>query len=205
MEDKRDAKIREQVDRLGRPPRDMLDREIARQERNESYWKLTRGILVGLLVAMATIIIVTNLWVSVLQVDGSSMNPLLRMDEIVFAVRNRNPSRNSIIAFSLNNKVYIKRVIATGDDVVDIAQDGTVSVNDQRLDEPYVSESSLGNCDISFPFRVPSGTVFVLGDDRPTALDSRSSEFGTVGKDQIIGQLVCTIWPLSRVQNLWQP
>ena len=199
MRNNNDKRIREEVDRLGRPTEEMLDREIARQNRKESYKRLIRNILIGLTAAVAVILVITNLWLPVLQVDGSSMNPLLQMNDTVIAVQNNSPAKGDIIAFYNNNKIYIKRVIAFGGDTVDIGKDGTVSVNGKRLNEPYVTEPGLGNCDITFPFQVPAGTYFVLGDNRPTAIDSRDSGFGTVSKDQIIGKIVFRLWPLSKI------
>lgn len=191
--------MREQVDRLGRPAEVMLDHEIAHLERRAAYTRLARDILIGLVAAAAAIIITTNLWVAVLRVDGTSMNPLLHMDEIILTVRDDSPAKNDVIVFTNNNKVYIKRVIAMGGQRVDIREDGTVSVNGTALNEPYVAEPSLGNRDIDFPFLVPPETVFVLGDNRPTALDSRDSRFGTVSREQIIGRVIFRIWPLPRI------
>jgi len=190
--------IREQVDRLGRPAVAMLNREIARLERHESYKKLLRGILVSIAAAAAIIILVTNLWAPVLQIGGSSMNPLLQMNEIVLAINNDNPAKNDVIAFYHQNKLHVKRVIATAGDSVSIDDYGIVSVNNSVLDEPYVSELSLGICDIEIPFWVPAGAVFVLGDNRPVSMDSRSSAFGPINRDQIIGKVIFSIWPLPR-------
>ena len=188
--------VREQVDRLGRPSMSLLKREIARRERMEAYLRLALGALAGLLAVTGAIIIVTNLWVTLLQVDGSSMNPLLQMDEVILAVNTDDPAKNDIIAFYHNNKLHVKRVIAAAGDLVDIDASGAVTVNGRRLAEPYVAEPSLGSCDIPFPFQVPDGTVFVLGDNRPASLDSRNSRFGPVPREQIVGRVVFRIWPL---------
>jgi len=198
MRNNRNAKIREQLNRLGRPTPDTLDREIARQDRKQAYRRLMCRIFLGMLAAAAAVVLVTNLWLSVLQVDGSSMNPLLQRDEIVLTVNTSNPAKNDVIAFYHGSKIYIKRVIATGGDTVDIAQDGRVTVNGMALDEPYVSELSLGSGDVAFPFQVPTGTVFVLGDDRPASIDSRSSQIGTIDRARIIGRVTWRLWPLSR-------
>ena len=94
-------------------------------------------------------------------------------------------------------KLLIKRVIAVGGDSVDIDREGNVSVNGQKLDEPYVTEKSLGECDIEFPFTVPEGRVFVMGDQRDTSIDSRNSVIGCVEKDQIVGKVLGKVWPLG--------
>jgi len=199
MRNNSDNRIREQVDALGRPTVGMLDREITRIERAEAYRKLIRGILVGLTAAAAVIIIVTNLWLAVLQVDGSSMEPSLRMDEIILATRTDRPAKNDVIVFEHNNKTYIKRVIAAGGDRVDIREDGTLAVNGVMLKEPYVSELSIGSCDIDLPFQVPPETYFVLGDNRPASMDSRDSRIGPVGREQVVGKVIFRIWPILRL------
>ena len=197
-----DGSVRALLDRLGRPSLATLENEIARCERNEAYLRLARELLAGLVAAAAAIIIVTNLWVAVLRIDGSSMNPLLRRDEVVLAARGGSAGRNDVVAFYQNNQCHIKRVIAISGDSVEISGDGVVSVNGETLDEPYVAEQSLGSCDIKFPYLVPTGTVFVLGDNREASLDSRDSRFGPIPRDQITGRVMFTLWPLSRAGKI---
>ena len=112
------------------------------------------------------------------------------MNDVVLTVKTEHSVKGDISAFDNENKIYIKRVIAVGGDTLSIDQNGKVSVNGPASNESYVIELSLGNCDIQFPFQVPEGTYFVLGDNRPTALDSRESTFGTIGRDQIIGKVI---------------
>jgi len=193
-----DSKEREQVNRLGRPSIEMLDKEIARRERTDAYKRLLFISLMSIVTAAAVIILVTNLWVPVLRIEGSSMNPLLEMDEIVLAITGDNPERNDIIAFYHDDKLYIKRVVAISGDWINIDADGVVSVNNIILNEPYVTELALGSCNIEFPYMVHSGTVFVLGDNRSTAIDSRNSGFGTVSRERIVGKIIFRVWPLSR-------
>jgi len=174
----------------------MLDEEIAWHERKKSYRRVAFGILISLIATAAAIVLITNLWLAVLQVDGSSMNPLLQMDEIVFAVRTDNPARGEVVALYYNNRLQIKRVIGIAGDTVNISSDGAVSVNGNRISEPYVAEKSLGTCDIEFPFQVPTGTVFVLGDNRADSMDSRDGRFGPVPREQIVGRIAYRAWPL---------
>jgi signal peptidase I len=192
----KEIQTRELVDRLGRPSVAMLDAEIAWHARRRSYRRVLLGVLISLVTTAAAVIIVTNLWLSVLQVEGSSMNPTLAMNEIVLAVTGADPGKGDVIAFQHNNALHIKRVIAVGGDSVSIDAGGAVTVNGSRLREPDAAEPALGHCDIDFPFQVPAGTVFVLGDNRPASLDSRDSRFGPVDRERIIGRVVFRAWPL---------
>jgi signal peptidase I len=126
------------------------------------------------------------------------MTPTLVDGEIVVLNKGAKTETGDIIAFYYNNKILIKRVIANAGDWVDIDEDGNVSVNGQQLDEPYVTEKSLGVCDIEFPYQVPDERVFVLGDHRSVSVDSRSSQIGCVAQEQIVGKLVFRVWPFQR-------
>jgi signal peptidase I len=85
-------------------------------------------------------------------------------------------------------------VIGLSGDTVSIAEDGSVTVNGVLLDEPYVIEKSLGQCDITFPYVVPEDKIFLLGDNRLLSADSRSADIGCIGHDQIIGKVLFRIW-----------
>ena len=91
----------------------------------------------------------------------------------------------------------VKRVIASAGDWVDIAEDGTVYVNGQELEEPYLIEKALGECNIKLPYQVPESKVFVMGDHRSVSIDSRNTSVGCVSQEQIVGRLVFRLWPLS--------
>ena len=102
-----------------------------------------------------------------------------------------------VIAFYYNNSILVKRVIATSGDWVDIDEDGTVKVNNIAIDEPYISEKALGECNIDLPYQVPDGKVFVMGDHRATSIDSRNTAVGCINTEDILGRLIIRVWPLS--------
>lgn len=196
---KSNGTIREQVNRLGRPSINMLNQEIERLERKDLLRRLIFNLFACVIVVAATIILITNILLTVLVVDGSSMNPTLKDNELVVIMECTNPQRSDIIAFYQNNKLFIKRVIAIADDVIEINKDGAVSLNGILIDEPYVSKQSLGNSDIEFPYLIPPDSVFVLGDNRAISSDSRDSKFGTVSAEQIVGKVTLSIWPVSQI------
>ena len=88
-------------------------------------------------------------------------------------------------------------MIATSGDWVDIDSEGTVYVNGVRLDEPYITEKALGECNITLPYQVPDGKCFVMGDHRANSIDSRTTTVGCISGDKIVGKLLLRFWPLS--------
>lgn len=177
------------------PEREEVIRELRRRRTKRRFIKTlgnTLYILVG--VAALTLLIATQ-FLPVLRVTGTSMEPTLEDGQVVVAVKNTDFERGDIIAFYYNNTILLKRVIARAGEWVEIDNDGSVKVNGEKLYEPYISEKSLGECDIEFPYQVPDGRVFVMGDHRDTSLDSRSEQIGCVADEVIVGKVVFRVWP----------
>jgi len=154
-------------------------------------------IITVLLILTSVCVIVSSIWMPIFQVVNSNMSPALRNGTYALTVQRGTYRQGDIIAFNYYGKTLIKRVIALGGETVNINQDGTVTVNGKVLDEPYVTQKSLGQCDITLPYTVPPNHLFVMGDDRATSLDSRTSEVGPVGLEQVFGKVVLTVWPPS--------
>ena len=179
------------------PTVEQLETELARERYRRRYGKVLRSTLYTLITVAAVAVLVATLWLPVLQIYGSSMTPTLSEGEIVVSWKGSDFQRGDIIAFYYNNKILVKRVIAGPGQWVDIHEDGTVYVDGDQLDEPYLTEKALGDCDIRLPYQVPDGRYFVMGDHRSTSVDSRHSAVGCVAGEQIVGKIAFRIWPLN--------
>ena len=138
-----------------------------------------------------------HLLLPVLEIYGTSMKPNLAEGDIVVSVKSPSLETGDVIAFYYNNRVLVKRVIATGGESVYIDAAGNVSVNGTLLDEPYLAEKDAGTSDLDYPYVVPAGTYFVLGDHRESSVDSRNSLVGCVEQSEIVGKIIFRVWPLS--------
>ena len=181
------------------PSTQQLEAELNRVKYRSRYRSVFRSTVYTLITVAAVSILVATLWLPVLQIYGSSMTPTLQDGEIIFSVKTSEFEPGEIVAFYYNNKILVKRVICGPGDWIDIDEDGTVYVNEVRLEEPYLTEKTLGDCNIDLPFQVPDGKVFVMGDHRSSSVDSRNTAVGCVAQEQIVGKIIFRIWPLNRI------
>ena len=161
------------------------------------YTRVLRSTIYALLVVAAVAVLLATLFLPVLQVSGDSMNPTLQDRDIILLVKTDHMETGDLCGFYWQNKLLLKRIIGLPGDIITLDEDGVVTVNGEVLDEPYVDELALGECDIKFPYQVPENRYFVLGDHRATSIDSRSSVIGCVEKSQIVGKVFLRVWPLS--------
>lgn len=182
-----------------RPGVKQLEEELKREHYRHRYQAVLLNTVFSLIVVAAVAVLVATLYLPVMQIFGSSMTPTLQDGEIVLSVKTSEFEPGSIIAFYYNNKILIKRVICTAGDWVDMDENGNVSVNGASLDEPYLTEKAMGECNITLPYQVPDGKVFVMGDHRATSIDSRNTAIGCVAQEQIVGKIIFRIWPLNRL------
>ncbi len=178
------------------PSTEQIETEMRRVRFSNRYFKVLRSTVSALIVTAAVSVLVATLFLPVLQIYGSSMAPTLTEGEIVISVKQSGYEDGDIIALYYSNKVLVKRIIATGGDVVDLREDGTFFINGEELDEPYLTEKSYGDLtDVEFPLVVPQNTYFVVGDHRSSSIDSRSTQIGCIEPSEVVGKIVYTIWP----------
>ena len=182
------------------PSLDILKKELKREKYKRRYRRVLRLTVNNLIVVAAIAALIATLVLPVLQIAGTSMEPSLNDGDIVVMVKSDNLETGDLCAFYYSNKILIKRVIGVPGDYIYIDKEGTVYVNNVELDEPYVVQKSLGECDIEFPYQVTENNYFMMGDHRDTSIDSRSSIIGCIAEDQIIGKIICKVWPLSEFE-----
>ncbi len=179
------------------PPLEAMEAELKRVKYRRRYIKVMRSTLYTLITVAAVAVLVATLWLPVLQIHGSSMTPTLYDGNIVISVKDSEFDSGDVVAFYYNNKILVKRVIAQPGQWVNIDDDGTVYVDGVRLEEPYLTEKALGECNIELPYQVPAAKIFVMGDHRSVSADSRNTAVGCVSEEQIVGKIVFRVWPLK--------
>lgn len=184
------------MDQNNYPSSAEVEQELQRQQYQSRFRKTLLSTLFILITAAAVAVLVASLWLPVLQIFSSSMTPTLAEGQIVVSVKDTTPQTGDIIAFYHGNKVLVKRCIAGPGSWVELTADGTVIVDGKVLQEPYLETRDYGICDLEFPFQVPEGTYFLLGDHRETSVDSRHSSIGCISQENIVGKIVYRVWPL---------
>ena len=179
------------------PPTEEVKAERERLAYRSRYTRVLRSTIYALVVVAAVAVLLATLFLPVLQVSGDSMNPTLQDKDVIVLVKSGSLKTGDLCGFYWQNKLLLKRVIGLPGDIISLDENGVVTVNGTVLDEPYVDELALGECDIKFPYQVPENRYFVLGDHRATSIDSRSSVIGCVEKNQIVGKVFIRVWPLS--------
>lgn len=185
-----------------RPSVEQLEAELNRVRYKRRYRTVLKSTVYTLVTVAAVAVLVATLWLPVLQIFGASMTPTVQDGEIVFTVKTSELEKGDVVAFYYDNKILVKRVIAGPGDWVDIDEDGTVYVNSEVLDEPYLTEKALGETNIELPYQVPDEKYFVMGDHRATSVDSRNTAVGCVAQEKIVGKIIFRIWPLDRLGGI---
>lgn len=184
------------------PTSEQLEAELKRMQYKSRYRRVLSSTIYTLITVAAIAVLVATLWMPVLQIYGGSMSPTLLDGDIVVTVKTADFQQGDVVAFYYNNKILVKRVIAQAGEWVDIKENGDVYVNDIQIEEPYLDEKALGDCNIEFPYQVPESRIFVMGDNRSVSVDSRNTAVGCVAEEQIVGKLVFRVWPFDAFEEI---
>lgn len=184
------------------PSLETLEAELKKVQYKHNYSRVLKSTIFSLIVVAAAAVLIAVLVLPVLQINGISMTDTLKDGDIVVAVNSKDFETGDVIAFYYNNNILVKRVIASAGDWVDIDETGNVYVNGVQLEEPYISEKALGECNIELPYQVPDAKCFVMGDHRATSIDSRNTAVGCISSDMIVGKILFRVWPLSELGTI---
>lgn len=184
------------------PSQALLQAELKRERNRIRFRRIIKNTINTLIIVAAIAVLITTLVLPVLQISGTSMEPSLKSGDIVVLLKGSKLERGDLCSFSYSNKLLIKRVIGLPGDSVYIDADGSVYINGGLLEEPYISEKALGECDLEFPYTVPENTYFLMGDQRASSIDSRSTIIGCIPYEQIIGRLFLKVWPIKDLSLL---
>ena len=182
------------------PSKKQVETERKRYRRQKAYNKALQGTIYVLTIVAAVAVLISTLILPVLQIEGTSMEPTLSNGDIVLLMKTTRFDHGDLCGFTWNNKLLIKRVVGLPGDWVEIDTDGTIYLNGEKLDEPYVQQKALGECDLEFPFQVPPEQYFVVGDMRESSIDSRNTLIGCIPKEQIVGKVFFRIWPFQNIR-----
>ena len=160
----------------------------------------------ALMTAVIVLTLALSFFLRVVRVSGTSMQPSLYPGDVVLLTDfAEQPQIGDVIVARraiAGEPPIIKRVIAVSGQTVNInAANGTVSVNGRVLQErAYLAagvKTTLQNASVQFPLTVPSGKLFVLGDNRTVSMDSRSSEIGFLDTQEVLGTARVLLLPFS--------
>jgi len=184
-------------DTYSRPSSEQLRKVLEQEQYKRSYKRILRSTFFALVNVAAIAVLVVMLLAPVMQIYGTSMEPTLKEGQIVVALKGTDFKRGDIVAFYYGNKLLVKRYLAGPGDWVNIDEKGNVFVNGEYLEEEYLTDKALGDCNIELPYQVPEDKHFLIGDHRGTSLDSRNTAVGCVSGDQIVGRIVFCVWPFD--------
>ena len=176
-----------------------LEEEIKREKYKSKYTKILRSTIYALIIIASISALIGTLIMPVLEVNNTTMKPLLENNEIVLSLKTKKLKKGDIIAFYQGNKILIKRVVAVPGNYISIDEEGNVYVDGEVLNEPYVTNKQKGETNIEFPYQVPESEYFVLSDERDKTTDSRNEDIGLIKKDNVIGKVIFRVWPFKKL------
>ena len=170
-----------------------MKRKNVKAIQHSSYKKNVLKVVMVLVVTLTVLLNIFTHVFAVVQYFGNGMEPSLKNGQTLVMRRTGKVKEGDIVAFYYNNQLLVRRVICEGGKQISIGKDGSVEINNALLEESYVEDPSIGQCNITFPHTVVPNSYFVMGDNREIAMDSRLKEIGSISEDRILGKLLFAI------------
>lgn len=169
-----------ELETLNRTIKKRRERILSRR----SWIQLLRRVLV---LALAFWLVLTQLF-CVMQAVGNEMFPAVKDGDLIIAYRlQQDYAKSDVVVYTVNGETRIGRIAARETDVVTLDDSGTLLVNGTTQTGEILYPTYAGS-NLSYPYTVPEGCVFILGDYRTQAEDSR--EFGPVPMENVIGKVI---------------
>lgn len=181
----------------------MNDTSAEKKKKQLSFLEWCEALVMGWVI----VAVIFSFLFRVILVSGSSMVPTLTDgDRLLVQSVHYTPQRGDIVivdGYIDYGKPLVKRVIAMEGDTVDIDFiTGTVSVNGEILDEPYIAEPTNRAGDIEFPITLTENQIFVMGDNRNYSEDSRNSDIGCLDRRDILGKAIFRLTPFDKMGRI---
>ena len=170
--------------------------------------RIIEAIKEPVLAVLVAIVLIPSFIISNTKVPTQSMMPAINPGDHLIVSRipyyYRDPVRGEIVVFKYNKDFLIKRIIAVPGDEIDI-KDNRVYINDELFDETAYLTGSIetylyAGSNIDFPYVIPEGYYFVMGDNRLNSKDSRV--FGAISRDSIIAKAGYRIFPFNNIGKI---
>ncbi len=172
------------------------EKKTEKDEIQETAWVSVFNCFYVLICLLIAVAVVFSMFFKIVQVDGVSMTPTLNDNEsLLVYTMNYTPEAGDIVVIGESYKTHeamVKRIIATQNQIVSVDYEvGKVYVDGVELEESYVvSMTKPDENEIKYPYTVPSGCVFVMGDNRDESGDSRSKSIRAIDTRHIVGKVL---------------